>query len=40
MTPDLPEALVQGRERNYQSWFNEAFSYQRGAITAQEIDEY
>ncbi len=40
MTPDLPEALVQGRERIYLSWFYEAFCYQRGAITAQDIDEY
>ena len=40
MTPDLPEALVQGREREYLSWFYEAFCWQRGAIEAADIDEY
>ena len=40
MTPDLPEALVQGREREYLSWFYEAFSWQRGAIGPAEVDEY
>jgi pimeloyl-ACP methyl ester carboxylesterase len=40
MTPDLPEALVQGREREYLSWFYEAFSWQRGAIGPADIDEY
>lgn len=40
MTPDLPEALVTGREREYLSWFYEAFSWRRGAITADDVDEY
>jgi pimeloyl-ACP methyl ester carboxylesterase len=40
MTPDLPEALIQGRERAYLSWFYDAFSWQRGAFTAADIDEY
>jgi pimeloyl-ACP methyl ester carboxylesterase len=40
MTPDLPEALVRGREREYLGWFYEAFSWQRGAITSADIDEY
>ena len=40
MTPDLPEALVQGREREYLGWFYEAFSWQRGAITPADVDEY
>ena len=40
MTPDLPEALVQGREREYLSWFYEAFSWQRGAIAPADIDEF
>lgn len=40
MTPDLPEALVQGRERIYLSWFLDAFSYRKGMITAADIDEY
>jgi pimeloyl-ACP methyl ester carboxylesterase len=40
MTPDLPEALVQGRERAYLTWFYESFSWQRDAIGADDIDEY
>ena len=40
MTPDLPEALVQGREREYLSWFFAAFCWQPGAITAADVDEY
>ena len=40
MTPELPEALVQGREREYLSWFFAAFSWQRGAISAADVDEY
>lgn len=40
MTPDLPEALVQGREREYLSWFYREFSWQPDAIGAQDIDEY
>lgn len=40
MTPDLPEALVLGREREYLGWFYETFSWQRGAIGPADIDEY
>ena len=40
MTPDLPETLVQGREREYLSWFYSEFSWQRGAIGEADIDEY
>ena len=40
MTPDLPEALVQGRERAYLGWFYEAFSWQRGVFAAADVDEY
>ena len=40
MTPDLPEALVQGRERAYLSWFYESFSWRRGSFAAADIDEY
>jgi pimeloyl-ACP methyl ester carboxylesterase len=40
MTPDLPEALVQGREREYLSWFYREFSWQPGAIGGEDIDEY
>jgi len=40
MTPALPEALVEGRERAYLGWFLDAFCWQRGAIAAADIDEY
>jgi pimeloyl-ACP methyl ester carboxylesterase len=40
MTPDLPEILVQGREREYLSWFYREFCWQRGAIEEADIDEY
>jgi len=40
MTPDLPEALVQGREREYLGWFYREFCWQRGAIEAADVDEY
>jgi pimeloyl-ACP methyl ester carboxylesterase len=40
MTPALPEALVEGRERAYLGWFLDAFCWQRGAIAAADVDEY
>ena len=40
MTPDLPEALVQGRERLYIAWFYRTFGYRPDAIGETEIDEY
>jgi pimeloyl-ACP methyl ester carboxylesterase len=40
MTPDLPEALVQGREREYLTWFYREFSWQPEAIEPSDIDEY
>lgn len=40
MTPDLPEALVQGRERLYIGWFYRAFGYRPDAISEADIDEY
>ena len=40
MTPDLPETLVQGREREYLSWFYREFCWQRGAIGEADIDQY
>ncbi len=39
-TPDLPERLVEGRERDYLSWFYREFSWQPNAITAEDVDEY
>ncbi|MSQ55216.1 MAG: alpha/beta hydrolase [Betaproteobacteria bacterium] len=40
MTPDLPEILVQGRERDYLGWFYREFCWQRGAIENTDADEY
>jgi pimeloyl-ACP methyl ester carboxylesterase len=40
MTPDLPEALVQGRERLYIGWFYRTFGYRPDAICEADIDEY
>jgi pimeloyl-ACP methyl ester carboxylesterase len=40
MTPDLPEALVEGRERLYLSWFYRTFAYRVDAIGAADLDEY
>ncbi|MEZ5849923.1 MAG: alpha/beta hydrolase [Hyphomicrobiaceae bacterium] len=40
ITPDLPEALVQGRERVYLQWFYQTFAYRPGAIPDADIDEY
>ncbi|MGI9382434.1 MAG: alpha/beta fold hydrolase [Methyloligellaceae bacterium] len=39
-TPDLPEALVQGRERAYLSWFYRTFSDRPDAIGPADIEEY
>lgn len=39
-TPDLPEALIEGRERLYISWFLRAFAAHPGAIPDDAIDEY
>jgi pimeloyl-ACP methyl ester carboxylesterase len=40
ITPDLPEALVAGRERLYLQWFYQTFAYKPGAIDADAIDEF
>ena len=40
MTPALPEALVEGRERAYLGWFLDAFCWHRDAIAAADVDEY
>lgn len=39
-TNDLPEAMVEGKERLYISWFYSNFAYNPAAFTAQDIDEY
>ncbi len=38
--PDVPEALVAGRERIYLTWFFKTFAYNKGAIGDEEINEY
>lgn len=40
MTPDLPETLVQGRERAYLGWFYREFCWQQGAIEAADLEDY
>lgn len=40
MTPDLPETLVQGRERAYLNWFYREFCWQQGAIEAADLEDY
>ena len=39
-TPDLPEALVGGRERTYLGWFYRAYSARPDAIDEEAVDEY
>jgi pimeloyl-ACP methyl ester carboxylesterase len=39
-TPDLPEALVQGKEKLYLSWFYHNLAYNPSAITQADINEY
>jgi pimeloyl-ACP methyl ester carboxylesterase len=40
MTPDLPEALTQGREDIYLSWFYRTFAYRHDAIGPDDVKEY
>ena len=39
-TPDIPEALVQGKELIYLSWFYQNLAYNPVAITQADINEY
>jgi hypothetical protein len=39
-TPDLPEALVAGHEREYLSWFYRQLAYNPYSINEEDIDEY
>jgi pimeloyl-ACP methyl ester carboxylesterase len=39
-TPDVPEALVQGKEMTYLSWFYQNLAYNPAAITKEAINEY
>ena len=38
--PNLPEALIAGRERMYLQWFHNNFGYVPNAIPEQDLDEY
>lgn len=37
-TPDIAEALIQGNEREYLSWFMKGLAYNPSAITEEDID--
>ena len=39
-TPDLPEEMTRGRERQYLSWFFRAKSMRADSITSVDLDEY
>ncbi len=39
-TLDIPEALVQGKEKEYLSWFYKGPAYNPYAITQADIDEF
>jgi pimeloyl-ACP methyl ester carboxylesterase len=39
-TPDVPEALTQGKEMTYLSWFYQNLAYNPAAITQEAINEY
>ncbi|MBV9179473.1 MAG: alpha/beta hydrolase [Nitrososphaeraceae archaeon] len=39
-TPDIPEALVQGKELIYLSWFYRGLAYNPSAITQADINEF
>ena len=38
--PNLPEALIAGRERMYLQWFHNNFGYVPNAIPEEDLDEY
>jgi pimeloyl-ACP methyl ester carboxylesterase len=38
--PDLPEALLQGNEREYISWFIKGLAYNPSAITEEDLDVF
>jgi len=40
LTPDLPETLTEGREREYLTWFYRNFGHLPDAIGDADIDEY
>ena len=38
--PNLPESLVQGKEREYISWFFQGLAYNPSAVMYKDIDIY
>ena len=40
MVPDLPDALIAGREALYLSWFYDNLSYDKSAIAQEDLAEY
>ena len=40
MVRDIPETLVEGKEREYLTWFYRNGAYNPAAITEEDIDEY
>ena len=40
ITPDLPEALTQGREDVYLAWFYRTFAYRPDAVGPEDLREY
>ncbi|MDP6389151.1 MAG: alpha/beta hydrolase [Alphaproteobacteria bacterium] len=40
ITPDLPEALTEGREDIYLAWFFRTFAFRADAIGAADLEEY
>jgi pimeloyl-ACP methyl ester carboxylesterase len=40
MVRDIPETLVEGKEREYLSWFYTTAAYNSEAITEADIDRY
>jgi pimeloyl-ACP methyl ester carboxylesterase len=40
ITPDLPEALTQGREDVYLAWFYRTFAYRPDAVGPEDLKEY
>ncbi len=40
ITPDLPEALIEGRERIYLQWFYQTFAFQPDAVPDAALDEF
>ena len=39
-TPDVPELLIEGKEREYLSWFIKGLAYNPSAITEEDIDVF